>query len=116
MSETPQILGLHIETAKFLLSSIAILGGLGAFVAGLIQYRSAQLWRRKEFIGREIKNFLDDRVVHNALLMIDWNSRRIPFDAAAPREIWPKVTRETQIAALEPHSLRPNPAEPEPNK
>jgi hypothetical protein len=63
----------------------------------------------QEFIGREVKSFLDDKVVKTALLLIDWSTRHIPFDPSAPREKWPKVTRQDQVAALEPHDLRPIP-------
>jgi hypothetical protein len=111
MTEAPPILGLHPETAKFMLSVLATIGVFIAFLAGLVQYRSAQLWRRKEFIGREIKSFLDDKVVKTALLLIDWSTRHIAFDPLVPRDKWQRITRQDQVAALEPHLSRPIPPE-----
>src|SRR4051812_40229289 len=91
---------------EILLKYLAAVGALVAFIIGLAQYRRSQLWKRMEFLGKEIKAFLSEATVRNALLMIDWGSRRIPFDPKAERQAWPKVTREIQVCALEPHILR----------
>lgn len=100
-----ELLGKFLADPDFALKAILAFGGLIAFVVGLNQYRRAQLWKRKEFIGSELRAFLADPTVRNVLLMIDWSARPIPFDPAAPRESWPLVTREGQIAALQPHTL-----------
>jgi hypothetical protein len=95
-----------LESADFYLKLLAGLGAVLAFVVSLRQYRLTQLWKRKEFLGAEVNQFLRDPAVRNALLMVDWGSRRIPFDPAVGRECWPKVTRSIQVEALEPHALR----------
>ena len=91
--------------AEFFLKCLAALGALIAFAIGLLQYRKAQLWKRKEFLGTEIKAFLTDPIVRNALLLIDWGSRRIPFDLKLSRNRWPRVTRDMQVHALRPHTM-----------
>jgi hypothetical protein len=48
-----------------------------AFLAGLVQYRHAQRWKRAEFVAKEIKDFKNDPAVRNALLMLDWNERYV---------------------------------------
>ncbi|HVT15532.1 MAG TPA: hypothetical protein VHQ90_05025, partial [Thermoanaerobaculia bacterium] len=68
----PSAASSDLECAKFFLSVAVDLGAAIAFGFGLWQYRQAQLWRRNEFIGGEMKAFLTDPVVRNALLMIDW--------------------------------------------
>jgi hypothetical protein len=48
-----------------------------AFLAGLVQYRKAQRWKRAEFVAKEVKDFKGDPVIRNALLMLDWNERYV---------------------------------------
>jgi len=91
--------------AEFFLKCLVAGGALIAFAIGLLQYRKAQLWKRKEFLGTEIKVFLADTIVRNALLLIDWGSRRIPLDPKLSRNRWTRVTRDMQIRALRPHTL-----------
>jgi hypothetical protein len=55
-----------------------------AFIAGLIQYRHTQRWKRAEFVAKEVKEFKNDHAVHNALLMLDWNERSIELFPADP--------------------------------
>ena len=95
-----------LDDPEFFLKCLAGLGALVAFSVGLHQYHRSQLWKRKEFLGAEVATFLRDPDVRNALLMVDWSARRIPFDRTSDRSSWPRVTRETQVAALQPHILR----------
>jgi hypothetical protein len=50
------------------------------FVIGLMQYRSAQRWKRVEFLAGEAKKFFSDPVNKKAMKMLDWNGRPIIFD------------------------------------
>lgn len=95
-----------LSNAEIFLKTLAAAGAFIAFGIGILQYRRAQLWKRKEFLGNEVKAFFADPSVHNALLMVDWGSRRICFDPKADRSAWPKVTRDVQVGALLPHTFR----------
>lgn len=61
-----------------------------------------------EFIAGEIKEFESDPVVQNALLMIDWGTRKINlFLVSDPKETdFVTITRDVQWKALLPHSLK----------
>ena len=62
---------------------------------------------RAEFLAREMKEFFDSPRVQNALLLIDWSSRRIRLlDDGADDHGKVKVTRQLQVRALlPPHAL-----------
>ncbi|HEX3128138.1 MAG TPA: hypothetical protein VH394_12480 [Thermoanaerobaculia bacterium] len=89
------------------LTGIGLIGAIIAFILGLLQYRRAQLWKRKEFVAEEMKYFFADLRVRNALLLIDWGVRRLDLSLRSelPPEQWPVVTRSEQISALRPHTL-----------
>jgi hypothetical protein len=55
-----------------------------AFIAGLLQYRQAQKWKRAEWVAKEMKEFYDNPVVHRAMLMIDWEGRTFAFPEESP--------------------------------
>lgn len=92
-----------MELVKLIVSIVGTVGAVATAAFGVYQYRRAQLWRRKEFIGAEVKSFLSSAEVRNALLMIDWSIRSVPFDRSLPRSEWPVVTREIQIGAFVLH-------------
>jgi hypothetical protein len=54
---------------------IKIVGGGIAFGFGLRQYRSAQTWKRLEFVAEQTDAFFKNESVQNVLLMLDWNGR-----------------------------------------
>ncbi len=54
---------------------VAVLG----ISAGLWQYRQAQKWKRAEWVAQEVKDFLRDPAVSNALWMLDWKDRSLPL-------------------------------------
>jgi hypothetical protein len=99
----------EMEHAELVLKALTAAGALVAFVVGLVQYRRAQLWRRKEFISAAVRTFEENPHVRSTFLMIDWSTRRIPLDGGSKRDSWPRVTRALQVSALEPHNLRPIP-------
>ena len=51
-----ELLGSFLADPDFALKAILALGGFIAFAVGLDQYRRAQLWKRKEFIGGELRH------------------------------------------------------------
>ncbi len=59
---------------------VSVLGtGFGLFTLwrGIEQYRKDQKWKRAEFVVKEIKEFNSDPAVKKAMLMLDWNQRKI---------------------------------------
>ena len=86
----------------------AMSGGLMAFLAGLMQYRRAQRWKRAEFVAGEVKEFKADPMVRNALLLLDWNERAVelfPHDAD-PEKRNVRVADRTIGETLVPHTMR----------
>ena len=79
---------------------------VAVFVAGLIQYRRNQEWKRAEFLAAEMHRFLEAPRVRNALWMIDWSERPIDLFLRGV-DTPPAVTREQQTGALVPHVLVP---------
>ena len=62
-----------------ILTIIGLVLTFTAFLIGIIQYRQTQRWKALEFVSTEVKEFLANRDVQNALLMLDWNGRPITF-------------------------------------
>jgi hypothetical protein len=92
-------------------TGLAVLGFIGTIATiGIAaqQYRKANRWKSAEFVAQEMKAFLGDRQVRNALTMLDWGAREIALrgddDTPTPSRTW--VTRELQTRALLPHVLR----------
>ena len=51
---------------------------LGAPIA-LYQYWKDQRWKRAEWLAEEMRRVLDDPLVRNAPLILDWKSRTLPL-------------------------------------
>jgi hypothetical protein len=97
---------LHLELAKLAVSILALGGTLVAAVIAIRTYLRTEKWKRAEFLAGEMKEFLADRRVQNALLMIDWGTRRIRLlDEGTEDQGSVLVTRRLQIHALLPHTL-----------
>lgn len=81
---------------------------VGLLLIGLWQYRRADLWKRSEFIAREIETFQKDPVVRNAFAMLDWDSRHINlYQKSEPKaEDMVFVDRELLWKALLPHPVK----------
>jgi hypothetical protein len=56
---------------------LGLLGAGVAFGVGLAQYRTAQAWKRAEFVASETKQFFDDELVATALLLVDYSVIRL---------------------------------------
>ena len=86
---------------------LGVIAGLIAFLVGLIQYVRAQLWKRAEFVAKEIKEFESKPSVKLAMQMLDWNARRYKlFPEKQPAEQEAVVTDKTLSSALVPHEDR----------
>jgi len=90
------------------ISLVAVAGGAAAFITGLVQYRQAQRWKRAEFVANELKEFKADPVIHNALLLLDWNEQAIELFPQEKEPAKRNVRVEDGIlaAALVPHLIR----------
>ena len=56
------------------------IGGIAAiiiFIIGFKRYNKEQKWKRKEFVAKEIKEFHENKMNKNAMLMLDWDTRNI---------------------------------------
>jgi hypothetical protein len=96
----------QIEVAKLLVSTVALVGTAVAAIIAIRTFRRTEQWKRAEFLANEMKEFLDDRNVRNALLLIDWGSRQITLlDENAPNQGKIRVTRQLQVRALLPHTI-----------
>jgi hypothetical protein len=96
-----------METTHWL-TLAALMGGLVAFLGGLVQYRRAQRWKRAEFVASEIKEFKADPMVRNALLLLDWNERAVELcpQEADPEKRCVRIEDRAIAKALVPHVTR----------
>lgn len=74
---------------------VGVLAGSAAFVVGLVQYITAQKWKRAEFVSKAWKEFISRSEVSAALHMLDWNARKYPIDT----EKYPKETLDSDGAS-----------------
>ena len=92
-----------------ILKALALIGAAVAFIAGLLQYRRAQQWKRAEWVAQEMKALFSNPLNQAVVLMIDWGSRSIPLypdrEDAAQRFVW--VTDDDVAKALMAHEDRP---------
>ena len=68
------------------------------FTVGLFQYYRAQVWKKQEFVANEIRQFNEDALSRNAMLMLDWGSRPILLFPWLPQG-------ETQFAVVDRPTL-----------
>ena len=112
-SGTQQLLGElkspeKLTLAQLVVSFFGFIGAISAVSLAIYQYLKSARWKRMEFIANEVKEFEADSVVQNALMMIDWGTRKINLNLVSnPTEKDFKiVTRTVQWKALLPHELK----------
>src|SRR5204863_9581854 len=97
--------GIATEQVKLGVDLLTVIAAAIAFAVGLWQYRRAQLWKRLEFVAAEISSFNSDWRARNAMLMLDWGSRKLALfpeqDVSEGREVF--VDRELLSSALLTH-------------
>jgi hypothetical protein len=95
-----------LETAKLVVSVVALIGTAIAAVIAIKSFRRTEQWKRAEFLASEMKEFFANPKVANAFLLIDWGSRRIPLlPQSATNQGMVGVTRALQVSALLPHTI-----------
>ena len=82
----------QVRTALQLGGTLATLATL-AF--GILQYRTAQLWRKKELIAEETKEFFADPMVKTAMRLMDWRAFKIDL----PRPDLPEEERRVAVTS-----------------
>jgi len=72
-------------------------------------YRRNEMWKRAEFLAREMKEFFGLARVQKALVLIDWGERRFDLlEGNPPGGPSVAVTRAIQVRGLLPHILLTN--------
>jgi hypothetical protein len=97
-----------LEAWKLYVSILGFLAVVISLAVGFWQQRRAERWRLGEFIDKQVRDFLADPYVRNALLMVDWGHRKINIDqkAGLPDNDGPLITRGIQWRALLPHDVK----------
>jgi len=97
-----------LPTVDILLKAIGGAGALYLFFVGIKRYSKDQVWKRSEFIAKEIKEFTSDKKVIASLYMLDWSARYIELfpDKEKYDERFHKVDRAILILALQIHEDR----------
>lgn len=99
---------MDMEIVKILISILGFGGTITALAFGLRQYKRSEQWKRGEFVAKEIKEFEANPIVRNAMLLIDWGTRKINLHLVSnPAEAdYVRITREDQWRALIPHTIK----------
>lgn len=97
-----------LDTLDFCLKLIGGISGLILFGIGFKRYNKDQIWKRNEFVAKEMKDFMSDKMVINAMFMLDWGERYIELfpNKSTYEERFAKVDREILKSALQFHDLR----------
>ena len=76
--------------------------------SGLLQYRQAQKWKRWEFVANEFKELLSKPVNKNAILMLDYNVRKVELfpDLDDEEQKFVTVTDKMLCEALQVHTTK----------
>jgi hypothetical protein len=98
----------HSEQAKLIISLVGIIVASIAGIIGVRTYVRNDQWKRAEFLAKEMKEFLGNKRVQTALTLIDWGARYVKLlDEEAEKKGRVLVTRQIQVHALLPHTLKP---------
>lgn len=73
-------------------------------VIGLLQYRSAQRWKRVEFLASEAKEFFSGPTNKKAMRMLDWDKRPIEFEQPDGSKRVEMITWDYLAKALRPET------------
>jgi hypothetical protein len=97
-----------LETINFILRLFGGIGGFYLFFIGFKRYKKDQIWKRNEFVAKEIKEFTSDKMVRNAMSILDWGERYIELfpNKINYDERFEKVDRNILKAALQFHEHR----------
>ena len=84
----------------------AMVGGLVAFAVAIAQYRSAELWKRVQFVGEAVRAMKSDGAFVNICIMLDSASRDVRLFPERPSvdEQFVRVTQQSLAQALRPYS------------
>ncbi len=98
----------HSEQAKLIISIVGVIVASIAGIIGVRTYVQNDEWKRAEFLAKEMKEFFGNERVRTALTLIDWGARYVKLlDDDAENNGRVLVTRQIQVHALLPHTLKP---------
>lgn len=63
--------------ADLILKILGLLGGIIVFTIGSSQYKTAQRWKKSEFLAKEMNDFNNNEDVMRAMVMLDWTQAEI---------------------------------------
>lgn len=97
-----------LTTLEFLLKLIGSASAFYLFFIGLRRYFKDQIWKRNEFVAKEIKEFTSDKIVRNVMSILDWGTRYVELFPGKSNydERFVKVDRQTLKSALQYHKLK----------
>lgn len=97
-----------IATIDLVFKAITGITAFILFVIGFSRYRRDQLWKRSEFVAKEVKEFNADKMVRSTMFMLDWGTRKIELFPDKPdyNERFVVVDREMFRNALVYHERR----------
>src|SRR5688500_70399 len=98
-----------LDTIDVMIKFIGGTTALYLFFHGFKRYEKDQIWKRSEFVSKEIKEFLSDTMVRNTMYMIDWSRRKIELYPHKPTyyEKFEIVDRKLLRSALIHHVQKP---------
>jgi len=82
--------------------------GAITLLLGVLEYIRAQAWKRAEFLAEVIKEFESNPMVHNVLLMLDWEDRPIELfpDMEKRESRFSRVDDRILLKSLATHDVR----------
>ena len=88
------------------LKIFAMLGGLVAFIIAIAQYRSAELWKRVQFVGEAVRAMKSDGAFVNICIMLDSASREVRLfpERESVKDQYVTVSQQSLARALRPYS------------
>jgi hypothetical protein len=101
-------LATYKDAFTVIISLIGVPLALIAAFNGARTYVRTEQWKRAEFLAKEMKEFFANARVQTAFTLIDWGARYVKLlDDDAPKNGRVLVTRQMQVRALLPHTLKP---------
>jgi hypothetical protein len=79
-----------------------IVGALGISI-GLYQYWIAQRWKVAEFVAQEVKGFEDDKIIQDAMLILDYEVIKMPLAIDEGKGEEYRIAHGDLISALRKH-------------
>jgi hypothetical protein len=102
-----------VDSIELVLKVIVGTGAFWLFFEGLQRYKKDQIWKRNEFVAKEIDKFTSDRMVRLVMSILDWGNRYVELFPDRPiyEERFVRVDRNILKLAIQHHNYRSPDAE-----